>query len=216
MAARRTAEVPALPVLRSPARQLGLTLPGYRALTGVAVALILPTLLAWAMTKAGTVIGAGGHALLFLLSVVLTALVGGLVPALLCAVLCLGLLNYYFIAPVHTLRISEPHDVTSLVVFVVSALLVGSVVHRAAALSARANRSAAEANTLAAVARGIIVGEEALPSLLDELRTAFAMTSVALLDKSESDGAWRRVAGSASYPPPARRTPTCASRPVRV
>ena len=200
MAARRTEEAPALPVLRSPARRLGLTLPGYRALAGMVTAVLLPGLLSWAMTQAGTVIGAAGHALLFLLCVVLTALIGGLLPAVLCALLCLGLLNYYFIEPVHTLRISEPHDLSALVVFLVSAILVGGVVHRAAALSARATRSAAEANTLAAVARGISGGEEALPSLLDELRTAFAMTSVALLDNSEPAGVWRSVACSGEQP----------------
>ncbi len=180
-----------------------------RLATGLVVALLSPPLTTAALLATGDLVDPAGHALVFLLDVVLTALVGGMLPALVAAVVAMMLLNFYFIEPLHTLRISEPHDVTSLVVFLVAAVLVGAVVHRAALLSARAARSSAEANTLAAVAGGIIGGEEALPALLEELRTAFGMSSVALLsslpvEASDSSRARWQVEASKGEVPPAR------------
>ncbi|MBK9726032.1 MAG: DUF4118 domain-containing protein [Actinomycetales bacterium] len=63
------------------------------------------------------------------------------------------LLNWYFIPPVHTLQISEPHNIVTLVGFAAVALLVSAVVHRAASLSAEAARAATESRALSAIAR---------------------------------------------------------------
>ncbi len=177
--------------------------PGPRRLAaGLALAVLGPVALTWLLTQASTWVGSGGHGLLYLLVVVVAAIVGGLVPALICAVVCVGLLNYYFVPPVHTLRVSTTHNVTELVVFLVTAVLVGSVVHRAMSTSHRADHLAGEAGTLAAVAGGIIRGEDALPALVGELRRSFGMTSASLLAPAPLGG-WS-VQAASGRPAPTR------------
>lgn len=83
------------------------------------------------------------EALLFLLLVVTTAIVGGLGPALLASVLCSGLLNFFFTAPFHTFRIHEASDVVTVLVFALVAVMVSWVVDLAAR-RASAVREAAE------------------------------------------------------------------------
>jgi two-component system, OmpR family, sensor histidine kinase KdpD len=82
-------------------------------------------------------------ALLFLLLVVGTAIVGGLGPALAAGALSAVLLNIFFTEPYHTLRIHEATDVVAVVVFAAAALMVSWVVDLAAR-RASAVREAAE------------------------------------------------------------------------
>jgi two-component system sensor histidine kinase KdpD len=78
---------------------------------------------------------------LYLLVVVVTSLIGGFYPALSSAVAASLLLNYYFVAPVHTFTIERASSVVALVVFLLIAALVSRVVDRAAhgAVVARAD-----------------------------------------------------------------------------
>jgi two-component system sensor histidine kinase KdpD len=82
-------------------------------------------------------------ALLFLLLVVTTAIVGGLGPALVAGALGLVSLNFFFTEPFHTFRIHEATEVVALVVFALVALMVSWVVDLAAR-RASAAREAAE------------------------------------------------------------------------
>jgi two-component system sensor histidine kinase KdpD len=163
-------------------------LPRVRVVAGLALAVVLPALLTLALTWAGTRVGLAGDALLLLIGVVVTALVGGLWPAVVSAIIGSTLLNYFFIPPVRTLRIADSHNIWTLVGFVLVGALVSTVVHRAAATAAAASRAAAEARTLSAVAEATLAGEEALPSLLEQLRSSFGMTSASLLVRTENAG----------------------------
>ena len=82
-------------------------------------------------------------ALLFLLLVVSTAIVGGLGPALVAGAMGAVLLNFFFTAPFHTFRIHEPSEVVAVLVFATVALMVSWVVDLAAR-RASAVREAAE------------------------------------------------------------------------
>ena len=82
-------------------------------------------------------------ALLFLLLVVGTAILGGLGPALVGAALSAVLLNFFFTEPYHTFRIHEAGDVVAVVVFAAVAVMVSWVVDLAAR-RASAAREAAE------------------------------------------------------------------------
>jgi two-component system sensor histidine kinase KdpD len=82
-------------------------------------------------------------ALLFLLLVVVSAIAGGLGPALLAGALGAGLLNFFFTRPFHTFRIHEASEVLAVVVFGTTAVLVSWVVDLAAR-RASAVREAAE------------------------------------------------------------------------
>ncbi|MBI2245522.1 MAG: DUF4118 domain-containing protein [Nocardioides sp.] len=83
------------------------------------------------------------EALLFLLLVVTTAIVGGLGPALLACVLCSAILNFFFTAPFHTFRIHDASDIVAVLVFAMVAVMVSWVVDLAAR-RASAVREAAE------------------------------------------------------------------------
>lgn len=182
-------------------------LPRWRRLTGLAVAVVLPVALAVGLVRAGSWTGLAGDSLLFLLAVVITSLVGGLVPALLGAVIGSTLLNFYFIPPVHTLRVAEPHNIFTLVVFVLVAAMVSGVVQRAATLSTKAARASAESRALASMAGSVLRGQEGLPTLLEHVRTAFGMTSASLLEHvpTASDtgtgSSWRAVNACGQEPP---------------
>ncbi len=186
------------PAARMPPLRAGL--PTGRRVAGFGLAVVGPAILAAGLQVAGEWVGLAGDSLLLLLAVVVTALVGGLWPALLSAVVASTLLNFYFIPPVHTFRVSEPHNVITLIVFVLVAGLVGAVVHRAATLAGQAARAAAESRTLSAVAEGILRGEEALPSLLEQVRAAFGMRSAGLLQRDGAQ-AWQVVHARGSMPP---------------
>ena len=82
-------------------------------------------------------------ALLFLLLVVASAIVGGLGPALVAGALGAGLLNFFFTRPFHTFRIHDASEVLAVVVFGTTALMVSWVVDLAAR-RASAVREAAE------------------------------------------------------------------------
>jgi two-component system sensor histidine kinase KdpD len=120
--------------------------------------------------------------LLVLLLVVAVALVGGLRPAV-PAALCGGLLlNYYFTPPVHRLTVERPQDLVVLGVYLAVAVAVSVVVDLAARRSAEAARAAAEAQALSSVA-GSTLGEQAtLPGILQQVRTAFGASHVAMVN----------------------------------
>ena len=119
--------------------------------------------------------------LAFLLVVVVVALVGWLWPAMVAALVGSALLNYFFTPPLHTFTISEPNNLLALIVFLVVAVLVSSVVDRAARRTRQASAAAAESATLATLAGTVLRGETALPALLERVRESFGMTGVALL-----------------------------------
>ncbi len=176
-------------------------LPRWRRGLGLVLAGLLPAALTPVLTRADAWVGLAGDALLFLLAVVIAALVGGLWPAVLSAVIGSSLLNYFFIPPLHTFAIGEPHNVISLVIFVLVAVLVGAVVNRAASATEQAARARTESHTLAAMAEGTLRGKDALSTLLEQVRASFGMTSASLLSRSSAEDAWQVVGAVGPNPP---------------
>ncbi len=162
-------------------------LPLSRRLGGLALALVLPVGLTAVLVRLGAAVGLAGDALVLLIGVIVTALVGGMWAAVLCALISSTLLNYWFIPPVHTFEIGEPHNIWTVVGFVIVGLLVSGVVHRAATTASAAARAAAEARTLSDLARATLRGEDALPTLLEHMRRAFGMTSASLLRRAPAE-----------------------------
>ncbi|MEV6350172.1 DUF4118 domain-containing protein, partial [Actinoplanes sp. NPDC051851] len=120
--------------------------------------------------------------LLFLAAVVAVALIGGLWPALLAAVAGSLLLNWFFTPPYGRFIIASPDNLLALGIFVVVALAVSWVVDTAARKTRQAAQASAEAQTLAAVAGGVLRGQRPLTALLERLLETFALESVALLE----------------------------------
>ncbi|HEV3231802.1 MAG TPA: ATP-binding protein [Candidatus Dormibacteraeota bacterium] len=97
-----------------------------RRLAGYACGLAAPavvTLAVLLLPPAGP--GSASYAYLYIGGISLVALVFGLGPAVLAAVLSAGLLDYFFVAPVGQLAVASPADVANLAIFVLAALLVG-------------------------------------------------------------------------------------------
>lgn len=176
-------------------------LPRRRRVAGLALGLLLPAALTATLLALGPAVGLAGDALVLMVAVVVTALVGGLWAAVVCALLASALLNYWFIPPVRTFQIGEPHNYWTVVSFVLVGLLVSAVVHRAASTATAAARAAAEARTLTEVAEATLRGEDALPTLLEHMRRAFGMTSASLLRRESGSGIWQVVAARGSEAP---------------
>jgi two-component system sensor histidine kinase KdpD len=179
-----------------------------RRMAGLVLGLLLPVALTAALLELDSAVGLAGDALVLMVAVVVTALVGGLWAAVVCALLGSTMLNYWFIPPVRTFQIGEPHNYWTVVAFVLVGLLVSTVVHRAASTATAAARAAAEARTLSDVAKATLRGEDALPTLLEHMRRAFGMTSASLLRRDPSgSGTWQVVAARG---PEAPREPALA------
>ena len=138
--------------------------------------------------------------LLYLGLTVGAALTGGLFPALASAAVGSLLVNWYFTPPLHTLTISDTANIISMGVFLAVALSVAYVVDLAAARTAQAARSRAEAETLSFLAQSVLSGEKALPALLERVQETFQMESVALLEREQDFGPWNCAASVGPHP----------------
>jgi two-component system sensor histidine kinase KdpD len=157
-----------------------------RRVAGPVVGLLAPVFLTGLLTQLRSSVNTTSDILLFLLAVVGTACLGGVVSALVASFTASLLLNYYFIPPIHRFTISDPNNVLALCVFAVVAIIVASVVDRATRLASRAARATAEAETLSAVAGSVLRGDHAIPALLARLRETFGMVSVTLRRNGET------------------------------
>ncbi|MCK9877067.1 DUF4118 domain-containing protein [Frankia sp. Ag45/Mut15] len=133
----------------------------------------------------------------YLIIVVAMSIVGGFLPALLCALASGLLLNYYFVPPLHRWTIADGNDALAIAGFVLVAAMVSRVVDTSAHRYAQAVRASAEAATLSVLAGSVLRGEDALPALLERARETFAMTSATLLERLPTDtpdrDGWRTV-----------------------
>ncbi len=149
--------------------------------------------------------------LLFLAAVVLVALVGGMLPALLAAVGGFLLLNWFFTPPVGRWTIAEPTNLVALLVFVAVAAGVATVVDRASRRASEAARARAEAATLASLSQSVLTGQDTAEAIVGRLRETFGQDAVALLTRSGTG--WSVLATSGTDPATA---PELADSSVQV
>ncbi|RLL69261.1 ATP-binding protein [Streptomyces sp. Z26] len=190
-----------LPVAR------GARLGRARIAAGWATGLLGPCLLALVLAHLDTDLGLANDVLLFLLVTVVSALIGGLLPALASALTASLLLNYYFTPPVHDWTVSSARNLVAIVVFVAIAVAVASVVDLAARRTHQAARLRAESEILSVLAGSVLRGDDSLDALLERVRETFAMDSVALLEREDGRAGWSRVGGAGPAgpgTPPAR------------
>jgi len=159
-----------------------------RQIVGYVLAVALSPLLTLALTQVRHGVNLTSDVLLFLVMVIVAALVGGFLPALLAAIVGSLLLNYYFIPPIHELTISQLNNALALGVFVIVGLLVSWVVDIAARLTRQAARANAESELLTTTAGNVLRGQQGLSALLDRIREAFGMDSVTMLECTAFDG----------------------------
>jgi two-component system sensor histidine kinase KdpD len=161
----------------------------WRRVPGLIAALVLPVLAALLLLPARDTVNLVTDALVLLLSVVASALLGGLAAGLVSAVWAAVLLNFVFTPPVHTFRVTDPNNVVALVVFA----LVAGIVTWAVNQSARRERESVRAASLEAADR---VRAALLAAVGHDLRTplaaAKASVSGLLADDVELPAAERR------------------------
>ncbi|TKJ23735.1 ATP-binding protein [Blastococcus sp. CCUG 61487] len=122
--------------------------------------------------------------LTFLLLVIAVALLGGLWPALAAAVLGGLAENWFFVEPTGRLTVLRPDDVVSLFGGLVVAVAVATVVDRSARRATAAARSQAETAMLASLTRSVLAGDRGMPSLLEQIREAFGLRAVTMVERT--------------------------------
>jgi two-component system, OmpR family, sensor histidine kinase KdpD len=127
------------------------------------------------------------------------ALVGGMWPALFCAVASSLALNFFFTPPIHTLAISDPQNAAVLIVFVLVATGVSSVVHLSARRTAEAVAAERETSVLAHLAHSLLGAADQLPVLLDQARTTFGMQSAAIVRRESVRKPWEVLASAGPF-----------------
>ncbi|WP_081660083.1 sensor histidine kinase [Mycolicibacterium iranicum] len=125
-------------------------------------------------------LGVSGESAVFFIGVLVVALLGGVAPAALSAVLSGLLLNYFLVEPRYTFTISEPDSAITIVVLLAVAVAVAALVDGAAKRAREARSAAQEAELLALFAGSVLRGAD-LNTLLERVRETYAQQSVSLL-----------------------------------
>lgn len=125
-------------------------------------------------------LGVGGESALFFIGVLVVALLGGVAPAALSAVLSGVLLNYFLIEPRHTFTIAEPDNAITTVVLLAVAVAVAALVDNAAKRTREARRASQEAELLALFSGSVLRGAD-LDTLLERVRETYSQRAVSLL-----------------------------------
>lgn len=152
-----------------------------RQVLGFVIALVFGPLLSWLLFTFRSPESITAEVLAYQLLVVVVALIGGVRPAVFAAVLSGITLDFLFVAPQFTITIAHPLHVLALALYVVIAVLVSIIVDQAARRARTAQRAAAEAELLAAVAGNVLRGDNAVLALVSRTREAFGLTGVRLL-----------------------------------
>ncbi|WP_405907253.1 DUF4118 domain-containing protein [Streptomyces sp. NBC_00828] len=165
------------------------TLPTARLIAGPVAGFVLPVVLTLLLDRARGTLNLTSEALLFLLTVVGVACIGGVASAVIASVTASLLLNYWFIPPIGQFTLDDPNAMLALVVFAIVAATVAAVVDRSLRLSRRSARATAEAETMSSLAGTIVRGGATIPALLERTRETFGMDSAELVDEPPGDDA---------------------------
>lgn len=141
----------------------------------------VPVVLSALMLPPRSELGLPTVLLIFLLGVQTMALIGGVVPAAVTAIIASVLANLLFTPPYLSLTIAEPQNVFALVVFLIVGVTAASIVDRSRKAAGQAARGQAEAQLLAAVATTMAMPGDPLTAVLEQARIGFGMTRAVLL-----------------------------------
>lgn len=118
--------------------------------------------------------------------VVATALIGGLVPAVISSVGSGLLLNVLFTPPLYTITIDEPENALAILLFVVVGIAVATVVDTAARRTSQAAKARAEADALTLLSHSLLNASDDTDGLLASACALFNAISAALPRRSSS------------------------------
>jgi K+-sensing histidine kinase KdpD len=135
-------------------------LKNHKQVLGYGVALVVICAATVVLRSFGDHVNPTTVALTFLLIVLFLATAWGSKPAVLASIVAASSFNYFFLPPVGTFAISDPHNWVAIIAFLLTAVTVGQ-------LSARAKQRTEEAE----------VGKREIERLYEELRDAFERAS---------------------------------------
>lgn len=158
---------------------------GQRHLASWLAALVVPSIITAITSLLDPFLHVGGESAIFFIGVLIVALLGGVAPAALSAVLSGLLLNYFFVAPRYSFTIADPDSALTIVVLFAVAVAVAALVDGAAKRSREARHASQEAELLALFAGSVLRGAD-LTTLLERVRETYAQRAVSLLH--EEDG----------------------------
>ena len=173
------------------------TRPGPGRVGSWIAAVLLPVVLAAALLPLRSSLGLSTVLLIFLLGVLGNALIGGVLPAAVAAVIAGLLANFLYTPPVGSFTITQPENAFALAVFIIVGVTVASIVDRSTIRARQAAQGKAEAQLVAAAATSVINSADPVHAVLEQARIGFAMRSVLLLSKTDAPSGGYRVVSNA-------------------
>lgn len=174
--------------------------PRERHIASWLAALVVPSVIC-AITVAwlDRFMGIGGESALFFIGVLIVALLGGVAPAALSALLSGMLLNYFLTEPRYTWTIAEPDAAVTEFVLLAMAVAVAVLVDGAASRTREARRASQEAELLALFAGSVLRGAD-LATLLQRVRETYSQRAVTMLRVGRRAHSGDRSGGSRGPP----------------
>jgi two-component system, OmpR family, sensor histidine kinase KdpD len=161
--------------------------PRQRHATSWLAAIVVPsTICAVIVYLLDPYLGIGGESAIFFIGVLVVALLGGVAPAALSALLSGLLLNYFLVEPRYSLTIAEPDSAVTVVVLLLVAVAVAALVDGAASRAREARRASEEAELLALFAGSVLRGAD-LETLLERVRETYSQRAVSMLRIRDGD-----------------------------
>lgn len=157
-----------------------------RVISWLAAAAVPSAICAFTVLRLDAILTTGGESALFFVGVLVVALLGGIGPAVVSAVLSSLLLNYYLTDPRYSFTIAEPDAVVTEAVLLMVAVAVAVLVDGAAKRTREAGRAAQEAELLTLFAGSVLRGAD-LDTLLERVRVTYSQRAVAML-RQQADG----------------------------
>ncbi|PST45721.1 histidine kinase [Bifidobacterium callitrichos] len=176
--------------LRMPSRHQSPIALG-RTVAGLAFSVLSVPIAAWVLANFSSVDFAQRDALILQLLVVISAVIGGFIPATVSAVLCGLVLDFLYTEPIGTLHVMRASDVVTIILYVVVGLIVSAVVDRADSHTRQAQRASAESEILASVAGSVLRSDDPLEAIVHRTREAFGFSCVRVVQDGHviiSDG----------------------------
>ncbi|MGW5106902.1 ATP-binding protein [Nocardia sp. NPDC004123] len=125
-----------------------------------------------------------GESALFFIGVIAVALLGGVAPAALSALLSGVLLNWFFTEPRYSLTIDQLDNFLTIVVLLFVAVAVAALVDVAAKRTMEARKASRQAELLTLFAGSVLHGAD-LPDLLERARETYGQDAVSLVTDDE-------------------------------
>jgi two-component system sensor histidine kinase KdpD len=188
-----------------------------RLAVGYVVAVVGPALVTVVSAALPKPRGTAIPALLYLLAVVATAVIGAFWQALLAAAISFVCLDFFFTPPVHTFAVAKAEDLIALAVFLAVAAVVTGAITAALEQRARAESREHQVRALYNVTAGLLSGgglDEVLGDLASSLRGMYGLKGCRVM-VFDSAGAEHQRAISGSIEGEATSVPLVADgRPV--